>query len=1807
MAAPMRKDETRQKTNSKRKASGKLDRTASEKRPRGNSFDDLEFKYHLKAPNTVFIGFEKFIEAARNWTDGAGEDIVLKYCRSSPECSEIFQVLEAGSRKVHELQLVFTCLEKILLRIADDLGQFYTTGQNIVKKLLAGHVHAIFNTLNVKNKSNQIKASLKLLVAMVMIGVPSAKLVLNNVDLGHTSMLPLLQRRDVKDEEDVRTCFIHLVLACLLAGDNDVIRKLVQTKGLMESLFQGVEFDRVATLQLLLSTILEKVIMNSGISKTTKAHMFSEKGLKELGRLYDWQGLAKWKQTLKQKGKQPVTPFVETEDSENEDKRLVAELADKFLTEVCTSYKHGIIFHDKTYGLSGRSQNHLMTRFLGYLSGRLSHVLVQKLVIGILTACPDQLQYFLPHITDSLVPRETAKWINTMNFLMKVYSSLGKDMSVLKTKDKKSVGNFVQILMVYTMPSSQILNTVLAGVRDKLLVVNHVSLGLVRQIADTAVHVLKLLHNLHIYTQEERLEIHNLYIAYVLKNLPHVTDVFNCWDKVMSTQKSTLEEMTKLQDLCGVGYCDVLIQIEQILCLYQDLQHDLLAEHPLILGKLIEGIMGTEWGTVSDETGHMTKVYLLKLMAGTESRRLPWAKQNASGHTLLYQLLDLLTQLSSNTDLADVTLQLVCKLLESTGQFEDHHDDLLVWLKALQSSDTSILDFVSKVMMTYIHNPYPYMDKMCDLDLQTDAALVTKLEVKQQLGVNEIIAMDAVNLEEDSCEHSSHANKRFPFCPVLIVGLDMLEKLDIVSKEIRCYISKVLLSTFHQQVEPVAMCTLLTKYKASLFLPGLSDYIRTWIQTDVTDSETLSTKSSYENFLSQNEAIITEDASPRCRIQQDLLHLLYIIQQCRQHADKRYVKHIKTLKKSIISSIKEISEDQETSQKEVCDQTVHELLDKRDENVLYLSVRSVLDHPVCKQFFLLDASDKQSTRIANTVTDLVTELFEVTFEQNLQLEGTLDYYYQRIISALQSVKRELIGHSVFKVLTVFVLKCTADQCRQMLDLVLNAFPDEDEADDSLLVPLFENLIQRLINSDFTVAKLTENGLYTLINCFVNGKKSTDLLCRFFKRFPVLSAQCSERTVEKLFLFSEHARLVQFFMENNAVVKVTVGKMIQSADQDWTTTENVKIVIKYIRLVLAEQGKCGQRIPAAETVLNMFTSQLLSLCGGDVVKNASDLLELAELLTGSDLLGEKLISKMKKKLAVTLAQETMKPHHIDLLCMVYSVDNKEKLVPICIKCLIAVYSTVDVDKICRSDIEDKLLDILAGCTQNDFETLAAMSELQDCWPKLVESTLRFAFTKPQSLKFNVSLLQSVYQQSDIELGVSMENISAIVMSHSSLLPVMFGEHGQECKDLLVSLILVLTELCPTSCHSDHIGVFLGAYRASLSLTDQKILKLMHLYEKHEISFSDYKPFLWGEKAVEQHTLRESLGPSLKQATMMQVMSNIDANMMSQSVLHFPLSKKLHDMEPQPAEEYKSHSQCYNPCFILPLFSHILQPESVIDCRRFIQSGCLGYTLASLSSHDENIRNVAQHILDKFQGHLEAARIPEKDQLLYMLHVIKSSIPKTKNKLSSIITQFLARTAKLMLKPGDHMYTIINQFLLRKPTLDVGNIPEFFKLFNSSAMQYQMERSWMLTLMKDGLREAADYWIFEKRFTFKLLQSFYDSRMADLQSQVQVIQILLSACKERRLAVDLCQNHGFLVWIAAAICKLSCDKVQLCISLCDLLHQVWTSVMKHSQDNKQSIQLSFSVQILACLKTLLLYLRNIPVDVKVQCLLDLSFKC
>lgn len=60
-------------------------------------------------------------------------------------------------------------------------------------------------------------------------------------------------------------------------------------------------------------------------------------------------------------------------------------------------------------------------------------------------------------------------------------------------------------------------------------------------------------------------------------------------------------------------------------------------------------------------------------------------------------------------------------------------------------------------------------------------------------------------------------------------------------------------------------------------------------------------------------------------------------------------------------------------------------------------------------------------------------------------------------------------------------------------------------------------------------------------------------------------------------------------------------------------------------------------------------------------------------------------------------------------------------------------------------------------------------------------------------------------------------------------------------------------------------------------------------------------------------------------------------------------------------------------------------SVVDCRQFINSGCLSFLVVSLCSCHEEVRAASGHALTRFLSHLEGAKFKEKQEVDYRILV------------------------------------------------------------------------------------------------------------------------------------------------------------------------------------------------------------------------------
>lgn len=317
-------------------------------------------------------------------------------------------------------------------------------------------------------------------------------------------------------------------------------------------------------------------------------------------------------------------------------------------------------------------------------------------------------------------------------------------------------------------------------------------------------------------------------------------------------------------------------------------------------------------------------------------------------------------------------------------------------------------------------------------------------------------------------------------------------------------------------------------------------------------------------------------------------------------------------------------------------------------------------------------------------------------------------------------------------------------------------------------------------------------------------------------------------------------------------------------------------------------------------------------------------------------------------------------------------------------------------------------------------------------------------------------------------------------------------------------------------------------------------------------------LWGPAAARHHQVSKSLGPSLlQQPTVTEVMEQMAASKMYQSVVSFPQGRPL---QPQVQMEFTCEGlqDLYDPCFLLPLFSCLLAPNFQADCRKFAEQGCLGLSVAALSSRDVNMRKAGYHVLSRYMMHLDGARFREKKQIFHLLTYLKNSITEEFCRLSTLMTCFVARVAHILLKPEHPFYIMMNSFLLQRPALDLRDLPLFYNMFNSSTMQHASERSWMLQLLVDGMKDSPDYYLYKRRHVIELALSYHDSPISDHRSQTLVTQLLLSALKIQPAAYDLTKNYGIVAWIHS-LCYKSSSELQ---SSLDLLHTLWFSL--HSPD-------------------------------------------
>ncbi|VDI22213.1 nucleolar pre-ribosomal-associated protein 1 [Mytilus galloprovincialis] len=1729
------------KTLNKRKSDSTVIKSPKKKKTEKDEYTEVHFKVELKDPITTFLALDKFHDAADKFLEGEGYDIVAGYCRSSEECTEILQLLEGGKRKPSELQLIFEALECILIRLVDDLSKYQSVGHTIVKKIWGSHTGSLYSSLSQRNKASQIKTTLKLLSAMTMLGETSARAILTQIDFSNPNIQLLYGRRDRKVEET----------------DN------------------------------------------------------------------------------------------------SEEKQMAAEMVHQILLELCTTYKYGIIFFDKSFGTSQKSQNHVITAFLTSLTKVIETPLIQELVVASLVASPDQLQYYLPSLHSSVTPRVSKKWITTMDFLMKIYSCQPENFSLTKIREVMPVRKMMRVLQTTLLPPSHIFHSVIQGLKHKDLAVRHVVLDFLKIVLQRLTVLLKLLSGpagstlMSLYSPEDWKNIIEGVKEDISKAIPDVPSLFQCWDKLVTQMKDKepkLEEEASLE-MPMISEPSHMIRLEQVLSLYQEVFPSCLTDNPANISKIMEGVRYlTEQHVQSEDQKdldeYLPQLYLLKLLSGADSRKLPWVKESQEGHTLMYLLLSMVKKVKDKTQLVKTTQHLICQFLISTGLFDFNKDELSLWIRHYtrhECETDELTKFLSKVFTTYVSNPYPYSDKVNDyvsegMSLESSGSDVDTLSIgTTDSNIDALLEMEEEDINEqntDIREDDPVMNQiRFPFSPLIIVAYDLLGHKDHQSPVTTDYISSLLVDLLHCQLNPLPLVSLLQShedvtidktvmlYFKSFIDPGKAQKLPKQLSVIPLTTVSISLANIYiagkatnqQTVLSTMSSVAPEDVSIVTK--QLMLYTSHLLKAGSKDDISRF-KMVKFFFKCLEEMVKlytdkmekqepmETNQNESPDQKEESDKTSQIMEDDSEkdiscskefkqlsvsdisnEDIFKEIVVTVLRHPTILNWFLFVKNETGSSVTSDTVKMLMTPQSQLvttctcSFVQLLEEKDlkNLEHCFVEYVSKLQTLlcgiqnvemsKLSTIIKDVQDSLPVLTKTLPIEKNRSLLETILkipSSFLINDDQLTNLSYVAIELFLKLMIDTGDRLLKLNSQCTKSLFDLLLKTSDEKLMACcdAILQRQPHLSMGLEKIVLDSL-INSNSITMAENLILHNHLIADYFRESLQKGKYDKHLERITSLVLFFVRKVgnnthLAEDKKALLKVVCKKYKLLMDRVYSMSGNQGDC------LVELIISLVNSEVLDkQKVLSNQ-----ITLAGS----HGINNLPFVKllqylneeSTDNQMQLLKLYVKTVTEAQSKKEnLDKVFVDCVMEKLDDLL----QRNGEELELEGK---ALPKFLKVVLKSRFSDKRTFKIISKLVEHI---SDWPEELPLTTLFQMVMSHSLFLPIMFNEKHQDVKGDLTILLLCLIECDSSCCSVQHFGILLGSYMATLSDTDQRLLKLMYLYEKNECVISEYRPYLWGPKAVEHHSVQKTIGPSLmKKASIDQVIENLDQATLHKSILNFPLRRKLQAYTLQDSTECKSSPDIYDPCFILPLFSHILSPDQLIDCRKFIERGCLGYILAALSCHDSTMRGAAYFVLDNFVHHLEGSRFPEKDQILYVMVLLRNSIEKPNVKLPCIITVFLTKTVRLLLKAEQHMYQMINSFLYLKPTLDIYNVPEFYKLFNSSTLEFKEERGWILSLLLDGLRETADYRVFEKRYTFKLLLSFFDTAISDSSSQGLVLKILNRACQEKTVALDLTRNHGIVTWLINAINTNDSKRFDI---FTEILSGLWTILLgdkKEKSDNK-----------------------------------------
>ncbi|KAF8937027.1 hypothetical protein BGZ58_003361 [Dissophora ornata] len=720
--------------------------------------------------------------------------VVYAYVEESPECTELLKIWEWQQQ--HDLRRIEAPIVEVLSKLIHQCNTALHRGHAIklTRSILQnqGRMTVVYKNLS-SGRQNTVQATLRLLTAMNHVHHTTTRELKDGFNFSLKILSKLKNQRRKEGDE---------------AANKAVKKEVLEMPDLFQAALKDLYNDSLPLIKQVLSVLINNIVMDNELPRTTKISFFSTSFLINQLKLY-----------------------ARTEPIPNSD-QTVAQVVHGFMMALCTTPGVGICFQDAAWyppstlnsttsveNTSEEGAKHIFNKTLSQLLTHLrptENILQQELTVSILTACPELVRIFWQKASMQMEPRLSARWLANMTFLHKITEIPVPNLYLQNTGLFASHPPPVSTVIENILPSAVNRAILSKGLQHPSMLVRYftiIELAAAFQKTEQVIAVMQSAVKTlagdeeEVSLTKESMDIDEtaadakiadppaqqwagaitLLLAELRRRVPDIQIIISLHNGIQSVKLAEVDEEEKTRlDLFNNG-------VLRLIKYYQQFLPQAVSESKFDVGKLIP----SDFSTV--QAG--TLIHLLELLLALNDFR--WSNKSLDGSSSHLSKLLSLFLTTVHPQIKVLTRRLISKLLGESILFQHDPSEATLWVEAISASNygrpdltaeqTAFLHFLDDSVARCLKTPYKYVDQ--------SSAILKALQGSSAVDQDEM--QDETDRIAWRLAASNYQNFAQSFSPLLMTMLEQFQY--VYAKEASKVTSRSISALLHRLL-PALIC-----------------------------------------------------------------------------------------------------------------------------------------------------------------------------------------------------------------------------------------------------------------------------------------------------------------------------------------------------------------------------------------------------------------------------------------------------------------------------------------------------------------------------------------------------------------------------------------------------------------------------------------------------------------------------------------------------------------------------------------------------------------------------------------------------------------------------------------------------------------------------------------------------------------------------------------------------------------------------------------------------------------------------------------